>query len=89
MKIDRKKLKISWVYNETPATATWEPPLDDNFPDIVLRGAARLNPKLRDYYGQLPRTMHHYGGWYSMTDVFDVQHITHFLTHLIFVPANY
>ena len=69
MNIDRKKLKISWVYNETPATATWEPPLDDNFPDIVLRGAARLNPKLRDYYGQLPRTMHHYGGWYSMTDV--------------------
>lgn len=62
-------VKLGWAYNETPATATWEPPLDDNFPDIVLRGAARLNPKLKDYYGQLPRTMHHYGGWYSMTDV--------------------
>ena len=62
-------VKLGWAYNETPATATWEPQLDDNFPDIVLRGAARLNPKLKDYYGQLPRTMHHYGGWYSMTDV--------------------
>ena len=62
-------VKLGWAYNETPAAATWEPPLDDNFPDIVLRGAASLNPKLKDYYGQLPKTMHHYGGWYSMTDV--------------------
>ena len=63
-----KWVKLGWAYNEAPATASWEPPLDDYFPDIVLRGAARLNPKLKDYYGQLPRTMHHYGGWYSMTD---------------------
>ena len=40
---------------------------DDYFPDIVLRGAARLSPKLKDYFGQLPRTTHHYGGWHSMT----------------------
>ncbi len=60
-------VKLGWAYNETPATATWEPPLDDNFPDVVLRGAARLNPSLKAYYGQLPRHMHHYGGWYTMT----------------------
>ena len=35
---------------------------------IVLRGAARLNPALKAYYGKLPRSMHHYGGWYTMTD---------------------
>ncbi|QYX56860.1 FAD-binding oxidoreductase [Roseovarius sp. SCSIO 43702] len=61
-------LKLGWAYNETPAPATWEPPLDDKFPEIVLRGAARLNPSLKTYYGQLPRTMHHYGGWYTMTE---------------------
>ena len=33
-----------------------------------MRGAARLNPALRAYYGQLPRNMHHYGGWYTMTE---------------------
>jgi glycine/D-amino acid oxidase-like deaminating enzyme len=43
-------------------------PLDDNFPDIVLRGATRLNPALKAYYGQLPHNMHHYGGWYTMTE---------------------
>lgn len=61
-------IKLGWAYNETPADATWAPPLDDNFPDIVLRGAARLHPALKRYYGQLPRTMHHYGGWYTMTE---------------------
>ena len=63
-----KWVKLGWAYNETPAKATWEQQLDENFPDIVLRGAARLNPALKSYYGQLPRNMHHYGGWYTMTE---------------------
>lgn len=61
-------LKLGWAYNETAAEPTWEPPLDPQFPEIVLRGAARLNPSLKHYYGQLPRGMHHYGGWYTMTE---------------------
>ena len=60
-------IKLGWAYNETPAKASWEPQLDDSFPEIVLRGAASLNPSLKAYYGQLPRNMHHYGGWYTMT----------------------
>lgn len=63
-----KWVKLGWAYNQTPADATWEPPLYENFPDIVLRGAARLSPTLKAYYGQLPRAMHHYGGWYTMTE---------------------
>ncbi len=61
-------VKLGWAYNDTPGPPTWEPPLDEYFPDIVLRGAARLNPKLRGYYGRLPRSMHHYGGCYTMTE---------------------
>ncbi len=60
-------VKLGWAYNESPQAATRVLPLDEQFPDIVLRGAARLNPALKDYYGQLPRNMHHYGGWYTMT----------------------
>lgn len=60
-------IKLGWAFNETSAPATWEPPLNENFPDIVLRGAARLRPALKAYYGKLPRSMHHYGGWYTMT----------------------
>lgn len=63
-----KWVKLGWAYNEAPAEATWKQPLDGNFPDIVLRGAARLNPRLKLYYGRLPRAMHYYGGWYTMTE---------------------
>ncbi|WP_415234082.1 NAD(P)/FAD-dependent oxidoreductase [Pseudorhodobacter sp.] len=62
-----KWVKLGWAYNEKPGTATWEQPTDPNYPEIVLRGAARLQPGLKAYYGQLPRNMHHYGGWYTMT----------------------
>lgn len=60
-------LKMGWAYNDTPAAATWDMPLDEHFPEIVLRAAARLNPALKVYYGRLLRKMHHYGGWYTMT----------------------
>lgn len=60
-------LKLGWAYNETPQAADWAIPLDPRFPEIVLRGAARLNPALKAYYGKLPRQMHHYGGWYTRT----------------------
>lgn len=33
-----------------------------------MRGAARLNPSRKAYYGPLPRQRHHYGGWYTMTE---------------------
>ncbi len=61
-------IKLGWAYNETPSQECLEPVLDDNFPEIVLRGAARLNPSLKSYYGHLPRNMTHYGGFYTMTE---------------------
>ncbi len=61
-------LRLGWAFNDRPQPATWEPPLSETFPEIVLRGASRLNPSLKRYYGRLPRRMHHYGGWYTMTE---------------------
>jgi len=60
-------VKLGWAFNDTPSDVNWHVPLDDAFPEIVLRGASRLNPGLKAYYGRLPRSMHHYGGWYTMT----------------------
>lgn len=61
-------LKMGWAFNETAQLPSRDRALDDQFPEIVLRGAARLNPSLKAYYGQLPRNTHHYGGFYTMTD---------------------
>ncbi len=63
-----KWIKLGWAYNEEAALNIDDQPLDAHFPEIVLRGAARLNPSLRAYYGRLPQACHHYGGWYSMTE---------------------
>lgn len=61
-------IKLGWAFNNTSAAATRQPLLTDAFPEIVLHGAARLNPSLKTYYDQLPRAMHHYGGYYTLTD---------------------
>ena len=60
-------VKLGWAYTTESSAPLWEPELDDRFPDVVLRGAARLNPRLKVYYERLPRTMSHYGGYYTMT----------------------
>lgn len=61
-------LKMGWAFNETAQPPSRDRALDDQFPEIDLRGAARLNPSLKAYYGQLPRNTHHYGGFYTMTE---------------------
>lgn len=60
-------VKLGWAFNQRTAAPAWNPPLDAHFPEIVLRGASRLNQSLRRYFGKLPRRRHHYGGWYTMT----------------------
>ena len=61
-------LKLGWAFNQMASDPCREPMLFDNFPEVVLRGAARLNPALKAYYGRLPRNTHHYGGYYTMTE---------------------
>jgi glycine/D-amino acid oxidase-like deaminating enzyme len=61
-------IKLGWAYNDQATDPHDDEPIDPNFPDLVLRGASRLHKKLAGYIGRLPRRMHHYGGYYSMTD---------------------
>ena len=60
-------VKLGWAYTTDPTKPLWEPVLDDRFPEVVLHSAARLNPGLKVYYERLPRSMSHYGGYYTMT----------------------
>ncbi|MBS0223223.1 MAG: FAD-binding oxidoreductase [Proteobacteria bacterium] len=62
-----KWLKLGWAFNTTPSEPSETLPFFPNFPEIVLRGASRLNPSLKVYYGRLPARMSHYGGYYTMT----------------------
>lgn len=62
-------VKLGWAFNEeTEETVSRTPDLMESYPEIVLRGAARLNPSLKQYYGHLPRSASLYGGYYTMTE---------------------
>ena len=60
-------IKLGWAYNVTPSEPSREPELDAKFPEIVLRAASRLLPRLKAYIGAIPREHSHYGGYYTMT----------------------
>ena len=61
-------IKLGWAYNQASSDPADDMPIDPNFPDIVLRAASRLSPALKAYWGNLPRSARHYGGYYTMTD---------------------
>ncbi len=61
-------LKLGWAYNSNAELPSRNPVLTDAFPEIVLRGAARLNPALKRYETTLPKHTHHYGGYYTLTN---------------------
>jgi glycine/D-amino acid oxidase-like deaminating enzyme len=65
--VDGTWIKLGWAYNDKPTDPHGAAPADPNFPDIVVRGASRLNPALGKYIGRLPRGMRHYGGYYTQT----------------------
>ncbi len=68
-----KWIKLGWAYNRTASQPnpnrelTDDPMFNPNYPEIVLRGAAKLNPKLAQYVESMPANRVHYGGYYTMT----------------------
>lgn len=66
--VDGTWIKLGWAFNERATDPHGEEPVDAQFPDTVVRGASRLNPRLAAYIGRLPRGVHHYGGYYTMTE---------------------
>ena len=65
-------VKLGWAYNAEPSEPQQdlanEPLSDDQFPEIVMRGAAQLIPALLPYVDEPPTRYSHYGGYYTMTD---------------------
>lgn len=65
-------VKLGWAYNtarsEPQEDLANEPAIDSAFPEIVIRGAAKLLPALAAYIEEPPDRFSHYGGYYTMTD---------------------
>jgi glycine/D-amino acid oxidase-like deaminating enzyme len=64
-------VKLGWAYNSDESQPQQdlanEPLFNEQFPEIVLRGTAALNPALKQYSESFPTRWAHYGGYYPMT----------------------
>lgn len=55
-----------WDYKEEQVEPVWPPPLDEQYPEIVLRGLSRMLPGLQAYFDRAPRPRLD-GGYYTKT----------------------
>lgn len=64
-------VKLGWACNGAASDPQQdlanEPMKNPQFPEIVMRAAARLHPALLRYVEDFPARYSHYGGYYSMT----------------------
>ena len=68
----RTWVKLGWAFNRESSEPQQElandPHFNPNFPELILRATARLNPSLQRYSETFPSSSTHYGGYYPMTN---------------------
>jgi glycine/D-amino acid oxidase-like deaminating enzyme len=57
---------ILWEYRTKVMEPEWPPRMDEQYPEIVLRGLAAMLPRMKDYFGRMPRPQLD-GGYYTKT----------------------
>ena len=55
-----------WEYQEKLTAPVWPPLLDENYPEIALRGLAAMLPGMKEYFNKMPRPQLD-GGYYTKT----------------------
>lgn len=55
-----------WEYHQEVMEPTWPPPVDEMYPEVVLRGLATMVPGLERYRDRLPKAVVD-GGYYTKT----------------------
>lgn len=63
---DSQMILMLWEYKTQLMKPIFPPPLDDQYPEVALRGLAAMLPRFRDYFGKAPRPILD-GGYYTKT----------------------
>ena len=63
---DSQVLVMLWEYKTRLAPPIEPPPMDEDFPEVTLRGLARMLPRLAEYFDKMPRPQID-GGYYTKT----------------------
>lgn len=63
---ENQTILMLWEYKTQLMTPTFPPPLDEQYPEVALRGLSAMLPRLQEYFGRLPRPQMD-GGYYVKT----------------------
>lgn len=63
---DSQIILMLWEYQTMKVDPVWPPPLDEDYPDIALRGLSTMLPGLNSYFDRPPRPFLD-GGYYTKT----------------------
>jgi glycine/D-amino acid oxidase-like deaminating enzyme len=55
-----------WEYQTKVMDPHWPPEMDDKYPEIAMRGLAAMLPRMKEYFGRMPRPQID-GGYYTKT----------------------
>jgi sarcosine oxidase, subunit beta len=61
-----QSILMLWEYHTNVMEPIWPPEMDDQYPEIALRGLARMLPRMKEYFDRMPRPQMD-GGYYTKT----------------------
>lgn len=63
---ESQTILVLWDYHLNVTEPVWPPELDEQYPEIALRGLAAMLPRMREYFTRMPRPQSD-GGFYTKT----------------------
>ncbi|HJR82139.1 MAG TPA: FAD-dependent oxidoreductase [Anaerolineales bacterium] len=63
---ESQMILMLWEYQTKLMKPEWPPQMDEEYPEIALRGLAAMLPRMKEYFGRMPRPQLD-GGYYTKT----------------------
>jgi len=63
---ESQTILMAWEYQTKVMEPVWPPPMDEQYPEVALRGLAAMLPRMQDYFGRMSRPQLD-GGYYTKT----------------------
>jgi glycine/D-amino acid oxidase-like deaminating enzyme len=63
---ESQTILMLWEYQTKVMEPVWPPKMDEQYPEVVLRGLSTMLPRMKEYFGRMPRPQLD-GGYYTKT----------------------
>ena len=63
---ESQTILMLWEYQTKVMAPVWPPQIDDQYPEVALRGLSTMLPRMKEYFGRMPRPQLD-GGYYTKT----------------------